>query len=610
MKQFRLGPLLVVLFLLFLSIAPKAAMAVDLIVNNTASASSCAYPACFPSIQQAIVYADSLVNVPTPTTTNFRVLVEPGTYTEKIILKSNIPLLGRETARTILSGGGTGPVVTASAVTGVNFKNFTIATASLGMSVSNSTIVIENNVFQVGTAGTAVQIQGSPAAQVVNNTFYLNGTALTRDADSIIVKNNIFLNNTTNINQGAVASQNNIFYNAFLPVTTVGPQGTNFIPNTLITQTDPLFVDVANSDFHLKAGSPCIDNGDPSITDSMDGTRSDIGAYGGPDADAIPFQVSGVTSAQPSTTSVTLNWTPNTWYLTGGYKIYYGNASGTYTGTGATEGSSPITVPTGSATSFTLTGLTISATTPASPTLNPPAPLNESLALSWNTVAGATGYKVYYGTVSPPTTAVDVGPNTSYTLPGLTNGQTYYVAVSAYSQSLLYLAVTALDSTNGPFEAGLQHESEYSQEVTAGTGDLKESSLSNVLSDFPEAIVPYPNLPNGHKGCFIATAAYGYYSAPSVQMLRRFRDQYLLTNAAGVAFVEWYYRVSPAAAEYLNAHPAYKPLVRAALLPALGMSLFLLKTSLAMKIAFLLLTGCFLGVLLYRKRFSGVGGPR
>ncbi len=42
--------------------------------------------------------------------------------------------------------------------------------------------------------------------------------------------------------------------------------------------SDPLFAD--RDDFHLQPGSPCIDAGDPSMSDS-DGTRSDMGAFGG-----------------------------------------------------------------------------------------------------------------------------------------------------------------------------------------------------------------------------------------------------------------------------------------------------------------------------------------
>jgi len=41
---------------------------------------------------------------------------------------------------------------------------------------------------------------------------------------------------------------------------------------------DPWFVDPANNDFHLKAGSPCIDTGDPNSPLDPDGTPADMGA--------------------------------------------------------------------------------------------------------------------------------------------------------------------------------------------------------------------------------------------------------------------------------------------------------------------------------------------
>jgi len=88
--------------------------------------------------------------------------------------------------------------------------------------------------------------------------------------------------------------------------------------------------------------------------------------------------------------------------------------------------------------------------------------------------------------------------------------------------------------------------------------------------------------PNG-GGCFIATAAYGSAFHPKVAVLRRFRDQHLLTNAPGRGLTALYYRTSPPVAAFIQDRPALRAAVRASLtpvvaaveypLPALGVAL-------------------------------------
>ena len=74
---------------------------------------------------------------------------------------------------------------------------------------------------------------------------------------------------------------------------------------------------------------------------------------------------------------------------------------------------------------------------------------------------------------------------------------------------------------------------------------------------------------SGQAKCFIATAAYGTPMAVEVMKLRKFRDERLLTNRAGRAFVRWYYRHSPPVAEYISRSKVARALVRAGLRPFL-----------------------------------------
>lgn len=109
-------------------------------------------------------------------------------------------------------------------------------------------------------------------------------------------------------------------------------------------------------------------------------------------------------------------------------------------------------------------------------------------------------------------------------------------------------------------------------------------------------------------GCFIATAAYGSYMDSSVETLRSFRDSYLVTNPAGQSLVSAYYKLSPPVAEFIDDHPALKPIVRAGLMPAVALSTVTVNTTLAQKIAIvggLALVSTALAVWTTRRRSRG-----
>lgn len=595
-------------FFLALLCPSRPAIARDLIVEHNPTDTS-----HFSTIQSAITYVTSQ----TPTTTNFRIMVEPSPtpYSGPITPISNVPIIGRETARTIISGNSAGTLISLNNVTNVTIRNFTIINAAIGISVVNSsTVVIAGNVFQVGTGGTAVSVENFPSTQIINNTFYQNGTAVSTKSD-ILITNNIFSTNGTAISGSVPLNQ--VTFNDYHGNTNIGVAlDINSLPNATVTDPDPLFVAPANRDFHLKAGSPChsyggVPAGNPSHQNRVDSTTFDMGAYGGLYSDTIPVPVQSVVATGSTSTappySIAVSWAADLNYQVKGYKLYYGYASGNYIGNDAVvsgqTGTSPIDV--GNTAPFTLEGLSPAVVVPAAPVLNiEPQPRNQGLILSWTSVTGATRYDIYYALASAPSltfSPVNAGNTTSYHLTGLINGETYNIGIKAVSQTTYYIVMTSYTSTNTSLQnRGVDFESAYSAESVVPMGPVSESGLSNVVTGLPEALVPYPNLPN--TGCFIATTAYGSRESFAVEVLREFRDRYLQTNAAGRAFVRWYYSTSPPAARFITEHPALKPVVRIALAPVVAGAFLLTETSPAMAASALFLLLALAVVLLRGKQ--------
>jgi len=147
------------------------------------------------------------------------------------------------------------------------------------------------------------------------------------------------------------------------------------------------------------------------------------------------------------------------------------------------------------------------------------------VTLQWdaNTEPDLAGYKVYYKQVSsgPPyngtgategNSPIDVGNTTTCTVTGLIDGVTYFFVVTAYDSEGL--------------------ESDYSNEVATSPEPTAPESATGA---------------GGHDGggCFIATASFGSNMDRHVQILRKFRDNRLLTNRAGRVMVDLYYQLSP-----------------------------------------------------------------
>lgn len=524
-------------------------------------------PGDFPSAAAALAAIEGGV------TSEREVVLERGTWNEAITLSGNLPsgviLRGEETARTVVRGG-----ITVDGAADARISNFTFTGDGPGVLVQSGTVTVASNIFRYTAAETAVSVVFAQP-RIVNNVFE-GGIAIDANQNVVTVESNAFVDTENSVLDAEFGAS--IASNAFVGVEAVGAD-----PVT----GDPLFVDADAGDFHLREGSPLIDAGIGS--DGFDGSTADIGAYGGEFAESVPSAVQGLevvsVDSDGQENTAELRWSPNRWYLTGGYLLYYDtNGGAPYQGAGIDQGDSPIDV--GDVTGVTLSGLSNldpGAVELTAPELAQPQPRDRALELSWSAVADATGYLVHYrADGDDEDVTVDVGDTRRHTLTGLDNGVDYRIRVSAYAQGAYYFAVTAYAA----FDTGL--EGEFSDEALAPVGPRAEGPLSNEVVDFPEAITAFPGLPD-ENGCFIATAAYGFYGAGEVRLLRRFRDHYLIGNAPGRAFVAWYYEHSPRWAQALRESPALKPLVRAALLPAIALAAFTLHVPLAAQGALLLL---------------------
>lgn len=97
----------------------------------------------------------------------------------------------------------------------------------------------------------------------------------------------------------------------------------------------------------------------------------------------------------------------------------------------------------------------------------------------------------------------------------------------------------------------------------------------NVLSADPLKTCGQPSEVIGmltDKSCFISTAAFGSDMADQVQLLRKFRNEFLLTNSYGKAFVKTYYKLSPPIAHFIEHSEVLKAMTRTALYPFIVMA--------------------------------------
>ncbi len=266
------------------------------------------------------------------------VLVAAGTYVENISLRNGIILEGTGAEVTIIDGDANGPVVDIYSNTeikgfsiingftgeytgnmqelagiycagsGVSIRDNIIDTGSqygiyfCGFSTTSSAInnvicgheryglcigfdspLIENNVIRHNNWSGIRTWNAISNPTIRNNTVFENNNGILFKNNIPIIENNIVVNNT-NVGIGEEFSideytfhYNNVYGN--------GDDYYQAIAGVGAISADPLFVNSAGNDYHLQAGSPCIDAGNPGVQyNDLDGTRNDMGAYGGSNA--------------------------------------------------------------------------------------------------------------------------------------------------------------------------------------------------------------------------------------------------------------------------------------------------------------------------------------
>jgi hypothetical protein len=115
----------------------------------------------------------------------------------------------------------------------------------------------------------------------------------------------------------------------------------------------------------------------------------------------------------------------------------------------------------------------------------------------------------------------------------------------------------------------------------------------------------YSSVGSNIMGCFIDTATFDSRFEKSVQLLRRFRDLYLIPNRIGHMFVKAYYKYSPPIAHVIAKHDNLRMIVRWGLAPLIAVSWISLKIDpLSIGALMFLFISCFVGFFWCRQGYK------
>jgi nitrous oxidase accessory protein NosD len=238
-----------------------------------------AEPACYTTINSAIFYAQ-------PDDT---IKVYPGRYEEAVVIDKNLILLGSGPQVTTIYTPSNNNGITINSYINATIVGFTITSPQNGIYINaDSSCIVRNNII-VGNMLSGIIIKRSTGAlTAVNNVISYNArsgidteSTLGSPCTVSISSNVIYGNGQYGLILGC--STENISYNDIFANTQGNYNGCS--AGTGDVSLTPLFIDPINGNYALQSTSPCKNAGRLGSADAdPDGSRNDMGAYGGPDS--------------------------------------------------------------------------------------------------------------------------------------------------------------------------------------------------------------------------------------------------------------------------------------------------------------------------------------
>jgi len=261
--------------------------------------------------------------------------------TASYFTKNNLILLSVKDAYGIFHSGGGLHEITNNIIL---FTNPSLLSAGGIYMLYGGKTLIKNNIIAGFNWNHFYQDpQQLDSAYIINNLFgysdYNNplGAILNiSDGSRKVVKNNIIVRSSTG---EGIEVRNFILNPDYNLYWDLGQKyDGNIVPGENEITANPMFVKdtIPNSqldfDYHLQKYSPAIDAGDPTILD-VDGTRSDIGPYGGPEGEKYTYQDLAPRppvnlTADMDSIAITLSWNKNTEADFSYYRIYRDTVTG------------------------------------------------------------------------------------------------------------------------------------------------------------------------------------------------------------------------------------------------------------------------------------------